>query len=175
MSQTHGVPLNMGEARRRKMLLGNLYGKPQNNPEIQNTADGETQKLIDATVLIFEIFQNSKVGNSKLDSEALKDLASTHFLEEFEALNRIHSDNEGTFDWARLQIFKAAVLLLADTSELTSESASYITEEIHKAGLIMHEVDGMRGLEDRLVWYFLPKRWHRTIDEAFNGIGTWLS
>lgn len=163
----------MGEAKRRKKLLGDNYGKPKTEVNLEFSA--ETKVYIPNVISGINYFMNTKLGKSKPDLDALKELVSANFFDEFEALLRLHENEEGTFNWARLQIFKAALLLLADTSELEAENVSYITSEIRQAGMIMYQVDGMRGLEDRLVWSFLPKRWHRFIDEAFNGIGTWVS
>ena len=163
----------MGEAKRRKQLLGDNYGKPQ--PEIDPEIAKVARAFLSNVTLALKHFSSSKLGNCQLDLNALKELISTNFCDEFEALVRLRDDQEGTFDWARLQIFKAALLLLADTPQLSSDDANYITEEIRKAGKAMYSVDGMRGLEDQLVWSFLPRCWHRAIDEAFNGIGTWVS
>lgn len=46
---------------------------------------------------------------------------------------------------------------------------------LKEAGILLYEDDGMRGMHDNLVWSFIPKRYHREIDLAWNNIGEWKS
>lgn len=47
--------------------------------------------------------------------------------------------------------------------------------QLKKAGRLLYEADGMNGMHDGLVWSFIPKRYRREIDMAWNGIGEWKS
>jgi len=44
---------------------------------------------------------------------------------------------------------------------------------LKEAGQLLYDFDGMNGMHDRLAWSFIPNRYHRTIDYAWNGIGKW--
>ncbi len=44
---------------------------------------------------------------------------------------------------------------------------------IKKAGEMLYESEGMSGLNDYLLWSFIPKDLHRYIDIAWDGIGEW--
>lgn len=59
------------------------------------------------------------------------------------------------------------------------KNCNYIVHEMRKkvvnAGQLMYEADGMRGMNDDLVWSFVPKRYQRDIDMMWDGIGDWQS
>lgn len=46
-------------------------------------------------------------------------------------------------------------------------------DNLKKAGQLLYDAEGMRGLRDPLLWAFIPKCLQRTIDIAFDGIGEW--
>jgi hypothetical protein len=43
------------------------------------------------------------------------------------------------------------------------------------AGHLLYNFDGMRGMDDELVWSFIPKRYHNDINYLWNGIGEWIA
>lgn len=48
-------------------------------------------------------------------------------------------------------------------------------ERLIEAGKLLYEYDDMDGMHDGLVWSFIPKRYQREIDMAWDGIGEWIS
>lgn len=190
----------MGEAKRRKERLGEAYWKGQ--PKIYNQKkvwskntefstkteipslreayiDPEVASMIEQSLEGMAIAM-SQIKEAGLDANStnqgdLAEAARLNFFTELEGLEKLQSDKEGTFGWGRLQIFKAASLCLVKDSLSTPEEVRILTEQIHEAGEKMYEIEGMKGLHDPLIWLFMPKSWHRTIDKAFNGIGEWLS
>lgn len=48
-------------------------------------------------------------------------------------------------------------------------------DKVVKAGQLLYEADGMAGMNDGLVWSFVPKRYQRDIDMMWDGIGDWQS
>lgn len=47
--------------------------------------------------------------------------------------------------------------------------------DLKEAGRLLYKESGMKGMRDNLVWSFIPKRYHREIDIAWDGIGEWHS
>ena len=58
-----------------------------------------------------------------------------------------------------------------DVIEIPPESFDLIK----KAGCVLYDDEGLQGLRDPLLWSFIPKNWHRRIEEAWCGIGSWLA
>ncbi|MCK4968239.1 MAG: hypothetical protein KAS12_04225 [Candidatus Aenigmarchaeota archaeon] len=48
-------------------------------------------------------------------------------------------------------------------------------DKIVDAGNMLNEEGGKDSMNDFLVWSFIPKRYHREIDNFWDGIGRWLS
>ena len=46
---------------------------------------------------------------------------------------------------------------------------------LKEAGKLLYEFDKMDGMNDGLVWSFIPRRYHSDINYAWNGIGEWRS
>lgn len=76
------------------------------------------------------------------------------------------------FQLARTLLYKA---LLPFEIELTDNKIleDYDRDSIVLAGRILFESEGMRGMRDRLLWSFIPKRLYGLIDKLWNGIGEW--
>ena len=74
---------------------------------------------------------------------------------------------------ARHNILKYIIISV----ENDPKHGDYYSEEtqqlIIQAGQMLYEEGGMRSMHDPLVWSFIPKRYGRDIDCAWDGIGEW--
>lgn len=57
------------------------------------------------------------------------------------------------------------------------QNGDYWDDQCHTllkdAGTLLFQFDGMDGMHDRLAWSFIPPRYHRHIECAWRGIGSW--
>lgn len=47
------------------------------------------------------------------------------------------------------------------------------SDKVKKAGKLLYETEGNKGMQDRLLWSFIPKSCQRLIDIYWDGIGDW--
>ncbi len=67
-------------------------------------------------------------------------------------------------------------LITAGTAVTSNQhDETYDKDSIRKAGQLLFEAEGMKGMQDYLLWSFVPKNCKRIIDELWNGIGDWRS
>lgn len=193
----------MGEAKRRKQLLGEKYGKPEfsesRKPVFTDTlvtvnANLERLGIQDKTIkisgvkkhdlgelntrgfsLLSDLLMKMQFGWETRDTyfaQAVREFASTNFFAELYGLYRTNPHPEKRpFDAARLVMFTALCSLVKanDSIEYADKSNSLI----RKAGELVYEVDGDEGLEDGLIWSFIPDYFSRVVDLCFDGIGEW--
>lgn len=119
----------------------------------------------------------SNIDFEKLISgkQALIELIKYNVPKEYNALKKIlgKQKTKNKYSLARLKILR----YLLDCVKHDPYNGDYydeVSEEgVKEAGKLLYEFDGMNGMTDRLVWSFIPKRYKRTIDMIWNGIGEW--
>ncbi|WP_414553459.1 hypothetical protein [Anabaena sp. CCY 0017] len=101
-------------------------------------------------------------------------LNQCNFFAELEGLAQWNY-KKGSFGYARYELFKSFCWLIysenqpAFLNEIFDKGIALIKESAQT----MYEADGDRGMRDPLIWLFIPKKKHRIIDHAFDGIGEW--
>ncbi len=50
-----------------------------------------------------------------------------------------------------------------------------IENQIKKAGRMLYEYNGSKGMRDTLVWHFIPKSLGGEVEILWNGIGDWVA
>lgn len=193
----------MGEAKRRKQLLGKDYGKTPKTPkeycfenvEIDIKTDlsilgFKSQKLLVPEVNFADSFDVIQYKGYRLAISLLKelgfegiqtinlqtvaDLRTTNLFSELYGIYRLNPDPKGQpFNAGRLLLFTSLCSLLI--IEASSDNDYKAKQLVRKAAQKLYELDGIKGLEDPLVWLFIPKSYHRLIDMYFDGIGGWRS
>lgn len=94
-----------------------------------------------------------------------------NFLRELSGLNIYHKEGDYTFGSARLQVFKAVTPCLLDETNLTVDDFTLMHSDLKVAAMVMYKVDGMKGLNDTLIWHFIPREWRPIVEAAFSGFG----
>ncbi|NES23771.1 MAG: hypothetical protein F6K41_33840 [Symploca sp. SIO3E6] len=109
-------------------------------------------------------------AKSRWGKQLIKEALKQNFFDELLALWNI-GNPENSFGYARTQLFEAISKVILYGDDYPPE----VSQEITDAGHLLYQVDGMRGLQDILVWSFIPRSIQREVDNCFNGIGEWLS
>lgn len=119
-----------------------------------------------------------------LDKTAEEECKFYNINREYEGLKKLmsHKDYEKNHDENNRKYKKARLLLLDYVITCTKHDkkrGDYWSEEnvekLKEAGRLLNEEGGMRSMKDPLVWSFIPYRYHREIDNYWNGIGEWLA
>lgn len=119
--------------------------------------------------------------------EALSEAVRKNVFKEYKALNRRLNEktarsnpkeDEKTqkkeyYSVARKQILQWIIECVKHDPESGDYSDDDNDKLIIEAGKSLYLHEGMRGMHDPLVWAFIPKRYHRTIDALWDGIGEW--
>jgi hypothetical protein len=117
--------------------------------------------------------------SSTPDKEAWYELYAWKIPVEMEALQQraTTANNFTKYDQARLHILTyMSQCVNADppTGDWYNPSNKPL-ELVRSAGKLLFDAEGMRGLHDHLVWAFVPRRYRREIEWAWDGIGSWQS
>jgi len=108
---------------------------------------------------------------------AKEELEEYNIMPEYNALTEFLKldlqPKDRLYKQARHNILKYIIISV----ENDPKHGSYYSEEtqqlITQAGQMLYEEGGMRSMHDPLVWSFIPKRYGRDIDCAWDGIGEW--
>ncbi len=107
---------------------------------------------------------------SEKDLNASQELKHFNIISEYHALRQI--EDKTSFDLARMNILKYIITCVKNDPI----NGDYYNKEngklIIEAGQLLNKTNDMRDL---LVWSFIPKRYHREIENYWNGIGEWMS
>jgi|SRR5579872_5656848 len=112
-----------------------------------------------------------------IDRAAAREAIDFNIFSEYNTLKKILEicPRDGHYDY-RLGRFKTLSYMIKCIKE-DPEDANWYNEEnindLKEAGQLLFKYDGTRGMHDDLVWSFIPKRYHREIDIAWDGIGNW--
>lgn len=124
---------------------------------------------------------SNKIDFSKLNpnmgmNRAALELFEFNIFEEYDALKQFVKAN-GTKDMykiARMKIFEYILnCVKSDPMDGETESCEKNIQLLKDAGKMLYESEGMDGMYDDLLWSFIPDRYHRSIDMAWDGIGLW--
>ena len=109
---------------------------------------------------------------------SLKEAIGSNLFSEYKGLtNYIH---QSKFQKGRYLVFEGIIDMLRFDPEngdmkdnMSKEDTDLwvnITKKIREGGELLNDSDGMN---DPLVWSFIPKRFHSNIDYEWDGIGDW--
>jgi len=110
---------------------------------------------------------------------AKDELNEYNIIPEYNALSKLLKldlqEKDRLYKQARCNILKYIITCV----EKDPINGNYYDVNNHKllkeAGELLYKEGGMRSMMDDFVWVFIPKRYQRTIDCTWNGIGEWQS
>jgi len=117
-------------------------------------------------------FDTSNLGKYR----AVLELFEYNIFEEYDALKRLvkcaeELGKKDMYKIARMKIFEY-ILNCVKGDPINGDVYSAENEQLLKdARKILYDTDGMDGMHDRLLWSFVPKRYHREINMSWDGIG----
>ncbi len=104
---------------------------------------------------------------------ASQELKHFNIIPEYNALRK--KNNKNSFDIGRMKILEYIINCVKNDPI----NGDYCNKDNGKliidAGNELNKDGGERSMRDLLVWSFIPKRYHREIDNYWNGIGNWMS
>jgi phage pi2 protein 07 len=132
--------------------------------------------------LVTDILNKQGFSGFSLSQDFVKEWGLTNFLTELEKLNKINLQS-GTFMFARKELFNSLCWILIDENEYIDKFSFKDYRELYDrgenliktAGELIYKNHGEAGMRDPMIWQFIPKSCSRFVDNAFNGIGGWLS
>lgn len=158
----------MGEAKRRKKLDPN-YGKTIKTQqqsiktEEKPLTDEEKQRQKEIKNFFKEIEEMEKKLNLlPLGSEEREWLK---LKMELKGLNFWKQYKTSSYAKARKMLYEAILPL--------EYSENFDSNQVKKAGELLNEIEGEAGMQDNLLWSFIPKSCQRLIDICWDGIGDW--
>jgi hypothetical protein len=101
---------------------------------------------------------------------ASQELKEFNIIPEYYALSK--KPNKNSYDLGRMNILKYIINCVKEDPINGDYYNKDNGELIKEAGRLLNETNDMR---DGLVWSFIPKRYHREIDNYWDGIGSWMS
>jgi hypothetical protein len=112
----------------------------------------------------------------KMMAEPEKCLTASQELKHFNIIPEYHSlrqiEEKTSFELARMNILQYIITCVKNDpingDYYNKENGNLIIE----AGKLLNKTNDMRDL---LVWSFIPNRYHREIDNYWDGIGNWMS
>lgn len=107
---------------------------------------------------------------------AFEELIEYNLIKEYNGIKKLKEyGNKSKFNDGRLLIFDYILTCVKNDRE----NGDYYSEEnnnkLKEAGKLLNEDGGIKSMRDPLLWLFIPKRYEREIDYAFDGIGEWKS
>ena len=109
---------------------------------------------------------------------ASQELKHFNIIPEYSALRK--KNNKNSFDIGRMKILEYIINCVKNDPingdyynniHLVNINAKIMIE----AGNELNKDGGERSMRELLVWSFIPKRYHREIDNYWSGIGSWMS
>jgi hypothetical protein len=182
----------MGEAKRRQKLDPNFgkpgfskIQKPTNNfePNSEFSSDDQLKPIAPNTFVyrgeILTLPQISLPFNPGFPLARLRDnfiqdaQLRVDMKKELEALNQY--DRQDPFNLARRKLYTALLAIPLDSESLivNQELSPALQASIVEAGKMLNEAEGISGMQDDLLWSFIPKPYRRLVDLLWDGIGGW--
>ena len=115
---------------------------------------------------------------------ALQECTDLHIFSEFKALKRmldspplaLQTDTPNyKYKKARYNILDYIITCVRNDFDRGDYYDEDNVEKLKEAGRLLWEEGGDRSMYDRLVWGFIPRRYHRDVDICWDGIGDWLA
>lgn len=110
--------------------------------------------------------------DSERGLNASQELKHFNIIPEYSALRK--KNNKNSFDIGRMKILEYIINCVKNDpingDYYNKENATLIRE----AGNELNKDGGERSMREPLVWSFIPKRYHREIDNYWSGIGSWM-
>ena len=127
----------------------------------------------------FVKYMNDKVGYQPpiyTDRVAAHEAIEYNIYKEYNAIKKfMETTEQSKYTMARFKILGYMIKCIdADPVNGDWYDEGHM-KELKDAGRMLYEAEGMRGMQDELVWLFVPKRFRREIDMAWDGIGEWRS
>jgi hypothetical protein len=165
----------MGYAKRKKQRKALENISNESNTKLLNIEDKESRPNEEhgLSIAIEYLTNIGLYPKHKINPEEVVLANSMNFLIELDGLDFYHKDRTNTFDWGRLEIFKAVSQRLLDEEKMSREDFKFMANNVKEAALKMYQIENMTGLHDPLIWLFIPKSWQRWIDGCFDGVGEW--
>jgi hypothetical protein len=112
------------------------------------------------------------IEDSERGLNASQELKHFNIIPEYSALRK--KNNKNSFDIGRMKILEYIINCVKNDPI----NGDYYNKEngqlIIDAGNELNKDGGERSMRDPLVWSFIPKRYHREIDNYWSGIGSWM-
>ena len=160
----------MGEAKRRKALgLGPKGPKKPKEPSPSQQSENPIELIEKIPTKPNYEFTNRDIFNA---------VRLNFFKELFGLRLRVEKGwSMSPFDKGRLALFEAIAKAfeIDRLQDITDDGFEAVKPDIRKAGEMLHESGGMRDMQDSLIFLFLPREIHRSIDLYWHGVGDWLS
>ncbi len=103
---------------------------------------------------------------------ASQELKHFNIIPEYDALRK--KNNKNSFDIGSMKILEYIINCVKNDpingDYYNKDNAKLMIE----AGNELNKDGGERSMRDLLVWSFIPKRYHREIDNYWSGIGSWM-
>lgn len=128
-----------------------------------------------------KLYQNDPLSTKYGPYAALKEAVQYNLFKEYNGLNKlINRAKELNRPEDKYKIARSLIYgYIIECIRKDPHNGDYYNEQNHqnlkKGGQILYDTEGMRGMHDDLLWSFIPKRYRREIDIAWNGIGEWVS
>jgi hypothetical protein len=127
--------------------------------------------------LSFEEFMKMMIGNTKY-LNATEELEEYNIVSEFNGLEKFLKmdldPKNRLYKQARYNILKYIITCVKNDPECGDYYDDENEKILREAGEMLYKEGGMQSMHDELVWSFIPKRYRRNVDLAWNGIGEWL-
>jgi len=117
-------------------------------------------------------FDNEKYLNASQELKEFNIIREYHGLQQFLQLENVH-----TRDYKQARFFILQYIInCTNHDHINGDYSDKQNDQlIIDAGHLLYKFDGMKGMNDDLVWSFIPKRYHNNINFLWNGIGEWLA
>jgi hypothetical protein len=176
--------LSLDEKKRLKNKRKKMNRKIRKKNEKSDVVDLDASDSIHGTMTNTEVDFSNSINLSKLNSNmganrAVLELFEFNIFEEYDALKRLvreeeNNDIKDMYKIARMKIFEYIFNCVKDDPiEGHGKYCEANIQLLKDAGKMLYDSEGMQGMFDDLFWSFIPDRYRRTIDMAWDGIGEW--
>lgn len=129
--------------------------------------------------LQFLEFMMKNQSKGKKPPTAKEELEEFNIIPEHKALGEFLKGNLEPKDRLYKQARYNILTYIIKCVEEDPERGDYYSPEnmalLKEAGRMLNEEGGINSMRDNLVWSFIPKRYHREIENEWGGIGEWLA
>jgi len=143
---------------------------------VEDVQNQKNKLTFDEMVKYMNTCMGSQPPPVHTDRMAAREAIDYNIYKEYNAIKKFMEKTEQSkYTIARFKILGYMIKCI----EADPENGDWYDEDnmkqLKEAGRMLYEEDGMNGMNDTLVWSFVPKRYMREIDMAWNNIGLWRS